>query len=445
MRGFRVACLMVVASLVFGGCGGGGPPAGGGGTSGAQSWTCDEQSTTTLTVDVGSVTASVLKHGFVNGILDPNVDTPHVPYGAAAALNAKSWRLADPWHAAFLAPMGPQLTYVLMDGFQNYNPAVMPWEPDFSAWEAYVAKVVQTNKDNGIPIAFFDIWGEPPVDTATAPLVLETYRRAYAIIRATDPAAKIVAPSTAWFAPAFLASFLDDAVAHGITYDALSWHSFGSPADIIADADAARALIAARPTLGPMELHVNEYMSEKQHLVPGFNVAWLAALEASGVDVADRACWDAQYDDQGVYGDCWQGLEGVYMRDGITPQASFWVLEPYGRLSTTRYAAASSTTDVALLAGRDATSSELVVLIGYAGAPSRLGTHIVLTVKGAPPIATVPVAIDRVPSPDDALHAVPLIAPLRGPEPNATPVASTVTVDLGCVPTGAAMVVRLAL
>jgi hypothetical protein len=399
-----------------------------------------------VTVNLGDASASVLRHGYVHGFSDPTPGNPKAAalFAAAKALGAKTWRVSDPDHLKFVAPLGVELTYVLMDGFANYDPDVKPWSPDYSAWDGYVANAVKQNLAAGSPISAFDIWGEPPFSASNQAQILETYRRTYEIIRALDPKAKIVAPSVWEFNEAIVTAFLDMAVANGHVYDALCWHDFSeSPRDLLAHAQRMRALISARPSLGQPELHVNEYSSELQHLVPAFNVAWLAVLEASGVNVANRACWDNAQDDLGVYGDCWAGIEGVYMRDGVTPQAAYHVLAPYGRLGTTRYSASSAHPRVAPLAGRDATSGKVRVFAGFVGSPSISGTRMTLLIQGLTGTGRVHFGVDRIPSGSTPFEARALLEPLPGPSGDAAIDAGAAAIDLGCVPRGAAVVVNL--
>lgn len=423
-------------------CGGGGPA----GEPPPPTWACDDADTGELSVDLGSVTTSVLRHGYVHGIRDPDPKNPEAAawFLAAKALGARTWRVSDPYHLRFLAPLGVEVTYVLMDGFANYDPNVHPWSPDYGAWDAYVADAVQRNLDAGSPVTWFDVWGEPPIDASNEAQVLETYRRTYEIIRAHDPKVKIVAPSMWEFDEPKVTAFLDTAVASGQVYDAICWHDFSDdPTDLLGHARRMRELIAGRPTLRNPELHVNEYSSELQHLVPAFNVAWLALLEASGVNVANRACWDSVVDSAGTYGDCWAGIEGVYMRDGVTPQPAYHVLAPYGALTATRYAAASSNPRVAALAGRDRAAGTVRILSGYVGAPSAAGVRLGLALRGLSWTGNLHYDVDRVPSGSAPLEARPLREPLKGPAGDAPITAGSATIDVGCIPRGAAVVVRL--
>jgi hypothetical protein len=415
--------------------------------AGVPDWACDARETVELRVDLASASESVLRHGYLHGIRDPHRAAPDdarraLLYETALGLGARTWRLSDPWHLAFFEPFEIELTYVLITGFGGFDPYVRPWEPDLMAWERYVRGAVQANLDRGSPVDWIEIWGEP-LEIAEFPReTRDTFRAAHDAIRAIDPTARIVAPCTLGFTPRILEAFLDDALATGRRYDALCWHSFGEPAEVITEASTARAMLDARPGLGAMEIHVNEYMPGEQAGLPGYNVAWLAALEAARIHVANRACWEMPAPG-GAYINCWAGIDGVLMPDGVTPQPVFHVLEPYGHLGATRLAVTGTTAALTAIAGRDADTSELRVLIGNAGMPSRDGASVVLRFAGATTSATVDV--DRIPSLTPTLEARALPSPMRAATVTVSPSDGAATVDLGCVPRGAAVVVRSSL
>lgn len=307
------------------------------------------------------------KVGFLHGLAGSDHPGEQFPKPElVAALKPRFWRVSDGEHVKIAKQFGADVTFVLSDAYSGYDPNFQPWN-DFPGWETHVRNTVGAALDAGAAVGWWDIWGEPHGD---ATKVAESFRRAHEAIRAVDPGAKVVAPSLVAWDEATMASVLDDAVAHGMRLDAVSWHEFDDPASFAAHLKAARALIAARPTLGSPQIHINEYASSEQTLVPALNLAWLQAFEDGHVDQAHRACWDV-VESGATWSTCWAGLNAMFLRDEVTPQPEYWLYLRYASMSGERLAT-DAASDVVAIASVDEASRVVRVLIAR-GADRRSG------------------------------------------------------------------------
>jgi hypothetical protein len=74
-------------------------------------------------------------------------------------------------------------------------------------------------------------------------------------------------------------------------------------------------------------------MGKQVHLSPGWNVGFLYYLEKAEIDRSMRACWWVYtLDPYDYWCDCWAGLNGLLMKDGETPQPSYWIWLRYAQM-----------------------------------------------------------------------------------------------------------------
>lgn len=239
-----------------------------------------------------------------------------------------------------------------------------PWD-DWPAFDQFVRDLVRRFKDEGRSPEYWDIWNEPSTvytGGGTPENFLEVYRHAHDAIRAVDPAAKIVGPSIqpfvmsgGRFAPD-LKSFADFVAARRLRFDAVSWHEAGEskgPAYVGDHVREMRKLLAGYRSLADAQVFVNEFGSPNHDRIPGWSVAWIAALERANVDQANRACWKDG---------CYTSLDGLLTADGKNPTAVYWVHRIYAQMGGNRIALTSSDPTVSGFATADATG--LVILLG---------------------------------------------------------------------------------
>ncbi|MDP3911888.1 MAG: hypothetical protein Q8Q14_16000 [Gemmatimonadales bacterium] len=397
-----------------------------------------------LTVTIGRDSLGPLARGigFLHGISDPHQAPQQFPDPTlVAALAPTFWRVSDGWHVQLAEPFGVSTTFVLYDGYADYDPSVRPWD-DWAAWEAWVAQVVRADSTAGGIVDWWDVWGEPNFAQDPAQ-VAETYKRAHDVIRSIAPAARIVAPSVVAWNEATIAGFLDYAVAQGLTINAISWHEFGQPGELSAHVTRARELVAARPFLGSLAIHINEYEPYEQHLIPSRGLAWLDAFERTGVNESHRACWDV-VEGADQWSTCWNGLDGLLMKDNVRPQALYWLYHAYARMAGQRLAVDSGA-GVVVLAAVENTSRTLRALVGRAS-PSTEPDPVDIAVTIEAPAwagASLAYTVDGIPYTSAQLAPQALAQPVPGPRGRANVNSGTVTLQLRCVGLGEVRVLRL--
>ncbi|HMC38130.1 MAG TPA: hypothetical protein VKI19_00615 [Acidimicrobiales bacterium] len=156
-----------------------------------------------------------------------------------------------------------------------------------------------------------------------------------------------------------MAQFLSFAASQGIQLAALTWHdNTGGPQALAAQAGRARHELAGLPQLGRPKLFINEYGSAAQQRIPGWDVAYLAALNAAAVDGANRSCWSA---------DCQQPtLDGLLTSDGSQARPGYWVRLAYAHMAGTRVAVSSSSLAVTAIATYDPATGAITAIVGRA-------------------------------------------------------------------------------
>jgi hypothetical protein len=243
-------------------------------------------------------------------------------------------------------------------------------------------------------------------------------------------------------------TFLDYVVAHHLKLDAISWHEVdsvpgttGNPSNVETHVAQARALLAARPSLGHPAIFVNEYGAVANHLIPGWSVAWIDALEKAGVDQANRACWHGPDVTGRRIAECDEGsLDGLFVPASGVPQALYYVYRAYAdmaggtRLATTTtdpyvtaFASRSAANVVRILVGRhqsctatvrpdcnepaSATPAPINVVLRIGLPPSAVAAALAVeripnfsgAVAGTQPILSAPI------TPTDGILQVPLL------------------------------------
>jgi hypothetical protein len=332
---------------------------------------------------VGILTTSV--SGFLHGV-DQGQDLSD---SLLSLLEPQSWRLAKIQTLLEAASFSPAITYVLSDRYAwnhgGYQQA-SPWL-DWSEYESYTLQTLQALEYYfpDIDIEYWDIWNEPDHPYfwhGSYDQLLELFSRTYNIVKSFDPAAKLVGPSVSWYRPeepgvANVAGFLGDLDSlYGIRLEVVSWHENNSmfdtgvgPDRIPDHADNIRAELENH--LGPEyrpELHINEFAGTREHLSPGFSLAYLYYIDLADVDQAMRACWNVYSGDFPPYdywSDCWGGLDGMFMEDGQTPQVVYWVYKTYADMTRLpRLATANSESNSCALAVKNDSSETIQILAG---------------------------------------------------------------------------------
>jgi len=328
--------------------------------------------------------------GFLHSV-GPKTDPARID-----ALDPQHWRVSGTWNDGLgpetAAAHGAKLTYVLSGDWHDQTTtgggAAAPWA-DWDRYRAFIVETMRAVQAAGVDVEYWDVQNEPGGKDGyyaagvkpTTDLLLTQYAIAYETIKATDPKAKVVAPSLVAYSdrpgesnlPLDLRTFLDYAVTHGLAFDAVSFHDINymqggdvytpdwwgtAPDEVIRSIDSLRALLAERPSLGSPAILVNEYSDPATTGLPGWSVGRIAALEAANVDQANRTCW----------GTCLDGwLDGLLTGDGETTYPNYWVYASYAEMNGNRAPVTTSNTSVTAFATTAADGTVRVLLGRHQG------------------------------------------------------------------------------
>lgn len=312
--------------------------------------------------------AQVDTRGSMNGFIHSLNDT-QPPDALVAPLAPRLWR-SDLARALLnrAISLGARYQLVLSDlwgypreGWRGRGP---PWA-DLREWKRFVRRTARAHR--GQPV-MWDVWNEPNVKefwTGGRARFLRTYAVAARALRAElGGRATIGGPSISRYSPGYLRDFLESCVRARCPVSFLAWHENLQPDEPIAA--AADRLIQARKELlgnpryarlGLREIHVNEYVGQEDRYLPGEAVAYLAALERGGADLAARSCWGQP--------DCSPaGLDGLLDATSGKPRAIWWAHRWYAGGADGRVRSESSDPSLPALAG--ATQGRVEVLLGSA-------------------------------------------------------------------------------
>jgi hypothetical protein len=292
------------------------------------------------------------------------------------------------WDVATTA--GAQTTVVLSDLWADANGGSppTPWS-EWGTYTSWVKTTVLALLATGQRINYWEVYNEPGGDSGyysasgyaseTTALLLQQFLVTYQAIKAVDPGAAVIGPSLAQWSdyPSQystsshqfdMVTFLNFAAANNIQLAALSWHeilnNYGPIAEentlypaILEDHVAeARALIAARPSLGDPQIFIDEYGMPEVQKNPGWDVGYLAALTDAGVNSADRSCWD---------GDCNSpDLDGLLSSDGSGVLPDYYERLMYQSMAGDMVPTTSTADTVSALGSYNSATEAFVGLIG---------------------------------------------------------------------------------
>lgn len=335
-----------------------------------------------------------------------------------------------------------------------------PWL-DWDEYESYLLSVIQAIDYYfpEHPPDYYDIWNEPDHTyfwKGTYEQLVETFARSINVIKSYRPNAKVVGPSISWYRPDgygeenIIDLLIDLDTLYGLRLDAISWHENGGipdygpgrPEDIYFDEASIRTEVETYfpPEYDP-EYHINEYTGGRVHLSPGWTMAYLFWLDYVRIDFASRACWGILSPDFEYYSDCWAGLDGLFLEDGVTQQPIYWVHRAYAEMDgKTQLPIWTTNANVLMIAARDDDTETLRVLAGrYYDSTS---TSVMLEIQEYPYNHDfVQVSLSHIPSFGQFHWDPPVAMPWpHGPNDNGTlilPVSdSQITVVLDDFPAG---------
>jgi hypothetical protein len=318
---------------------------------------------------------NVLPSGYTDSSLLSSLETQM--YRGIPAVESNGLFDWSEWDAAVAA--GAKTTLILSDLWTIHysgQRVPTPWS-DWPAYNNWVKSTVGQIVASGRRVDYWDIFNEPgwrnqysssDFQSMTPQDLLNQFLYTYQDIRSVDPGAAIVGPSIGdmVFSPLpandpvthepDMTTFLNFAAANNLQLAAVAWHQNGlTPQQIEADAARTWSMIRARPQLGNPIMFLDEYGAPWNQPIPGWDVGFLQAIEASGISYSVRSCWDG----------CRLGtLNGLLTDGGQATTAEYFNRVTYARMSGSRIGVESTDPAIAALGSISASSQQVVALIG---------------------------------------------------------------------------------
>ena len=357
--------------------------------------------TVNLTIQGDEDTGPVKSYlGIIHGF---NEDESY-PQAKMDALNITSWRIGQWWQYDYPKTFTDNITFVLSDGWgYTTNPA-----DNWSNFEDYIEEQVDYSVDNDLPIAYWDIWNEPDSQYFWSSSwsyadCLETFERAYDVIKDILPDAKVLGPSFSRYAALdnfsglttdeFITDLYDD---HGVLLEAISWHQNDGLSWYIPDhVDDLEDAIASIGGGYDPELVINEYGDQSLMLQPVSNANFVYNFDKTGIAFATLFSCPI-YQTCGLfpqtYDNCWRGLNGLFMEDNSTVQHNYWFWKWHGEETGVRLVASEPELETFACASKDTTAKTIKIFLGRFDKAS--SDDVAITIEDYPftgPTATVEV------------------------------------------------------
>jgi hypothetical protein len=298
------------------------------------------------------------------------------------ALHPTNWRVSGTGETYDVArASGATITDVLSNLWYDTQGPVAPWS-NWARYAAWLRQVVTTAVQTGETPNYWEIQNEPDgwygsIPPETTHQALYQYQLGATIIRSIDPTAKIEGPSLLGYfqqpgAPTLgMADFLSFVAKNNLPLDAVSWHEVigtavnQNPNVVIANVAAVRAELKQYPRLAHIPIFINEYSSNATHLIPGWAVGWISALEQAGVAEATRACWHQPDLSGKEMAECNEGgLDGLLQPGSGLPEDLYWVHWAYGQMAGQRIYSSSTDPNLSAYATYNALTGEIQILLG---------------------------------------------------------------------------------
>ena len=294
----------------------------------------------------------------------------------------------------------PNLAVCVAGGYeQPYGGEALPWS-NWSAYDSFISTVVRDVEQSGRTVNYWDLINEPPsanpvtnwyldaqdTKTLTAADIEQWVLHTYRDVKAVDPNAKVVCPSLENYEDfpgedpdaqqlLDLSAFLAFAAANNIDCDAFSWHEINSvptptdfnmqPEDIQAHVSRFRSLLSAYPMFAHAQIFVNEYgafqptqnlKAQTYESMPGWAVGYISALEAAGVNEANRSCNPTT--------GCPLDDLLVHVGTSYEPSDLYWPYAFYAQMQGSVVPVTSSEEQVSGFSALDPTTNTLRILLG---------------------------------------------------------------------------------
>jgi hypothetical protein len=165
----------------------------------------------------------------------------------------------------------------------------------WSNWSSQVKAVITDKRNSGRKNYYgYEIWNEPNGTwiSSNGNFNSTLWKPTYDLIRAQDPGARIIGPSTSWYQRSFIESFLRYCVSNNCLPDVIGWHELGGADNITANINDYRALERSLG-ISPRAISINEYShgTHEYEGAPGISVPFIAKFERNQVESASISWW----------------------------------------------------------------------------------------------------------------------------------------------------------
>ncbi len=256
---------------------------------------------------------------------------------------------------------GMNLAHHILELQSNWDdphgfPNVTSWpcdNNDCGAWRTTCTTVANQYKNSG-PSIEYDIWNEPDSSfywPRSEGQWFQAYDACYDAIRAVNPNAVIIGPSTTGGPDTFFGDFVAHVKSNGRIPTYVDFHILGNGHDPVADVNTARGLLSGVNYAG-IEVPEFDYQNFSVNNEAASGLAWdLARFERAGVTSAGHAC-----------GNCFGGTLDDALVNGNTT-GGWWVYHRYADI-TGHLLPVTAGTSLDGVAGADATTHQVRVLVG---------------------------------------------------------------------------------
>ena len=282
-----------------------------------------------------------------------------------------------------------------------YSGAQTPWS-NWSEFDSFTSGVVRDLLAVNANISWWNLINEPPAysgrndayfdgedsDALTATDLEQWFLHAYDDVKSVDPSANIVCPSFEQYddfpgeAPTYnqildFSTFLQFAAANGIDCNAFSWHEINSqgsltdfnmqPQTLQDHVARFRALLQQYPQFAGAQIWINEYVGAVPtqggayyETLPGWNIGFIASIEAAGVDESNHTCIEPS--------GCGEQLDDLLLANSgdtaVTPTDTYWPYWYYAQMNGNIVPVTSTQQQVSGFATVNSSTNSLMVLLG---------------------------------------------------------------------------------
>ncbi|MDR6550955.1 hypothetical protein [Paenibacillus qinlingensis] len=241
---------------------------------------------------------------------------------------------------------------------------------NYADWENFVQDYLDEATQNNFDVYSWITWNEPDLQfSGNLAGFYETHRRAYNVIKAWNPNAKVQAPEWAVYNSTRMKDFLTYCKANNCLPDILSWHELsGTPDDIEGHSLEIKNWMLANG-ITPMPLSVTEYQGPgnigiNQGYDPGLSVANIARLERSqkhGMIYGLKGNDQWQGDDPNFKA----GLDELADKNTLALPTGRWYLYYwYSKATGRKVQTSQNINQVEAFATTDSTTKKSIVLLG---------------------------------------------------------------------------------